>query len=91
MTGALSHASAGRASTRVCPLHPRTVAPFIADRVPELMHMAEHCFLCASSKARDGSGHRGFVGSLAPMCGLGAIRSLLVRFRPTTPKLIELR
>jgi hypothetical protein len=35
-------------------------------------------------KARDGSGNRESVGSLAPMSGLGAVESTLARVGPTT-------
>jgi hypothetical protein len=38
---------------------------------------------------RVGSGTRGFVDSLASMCGSGAVESTLARVGPTTPKSIE--
>ena len=53
---------------------------------PKLTLIAECCFLSVSPpKARDGSGNRGLVDSLAPKCGLGAVESSLVRVGPTTP------
>ena len=52
----------------------------------ELTLTAERCFLSACSpKARDRSGNRGFVDSLAPMCGWGTVESTSARVGPTTP------
>ena len=56
------------------------------SRTPKPTPIAELYFLSAcSAEARDGSGNRAFVDSLAPMRGLGAEESTLARFGPTTP------
>jgi hypothetical protein len=53
---------------------------------PKLTLIADCCFLSVSPpKARDGSGDRGRVDSLAPKCGLAAVESSLVRVGPTAP------
>jgi hypothetical protein len=64
-------------------LHTRCAIRY-RSRTLEPTLSAERCFLSACSpKARDGSGYRVFIDSLAPMCGLGAIESMLARVGPT--------
>jgi len=94
MAARLMHPRLVRSGRRASRASVRPLAP-AADRcafsrrsrTPEPTLTAERCFLSACSpKARDGSGNREFVDSLAPTCGLGAVESTLARVGPKTPK-----